>query len=516
MSDERRDDEILGRALARAIETIDIDETPYESSRVAIRPSRTAFGLVWQLAGIASALVVAVAIGSYFAFGRQAIERAGAPATPAASVGASGTPAPTATPTKTVVPTADDHQLVYFARDGLSPVAQRDDSIIGATADAPAKRIASRMAALFAKNVSAPAGAFTAVPANSPVRAAAAVTIAGDLVTLDFTAPNGDWGVRGAAQSTALLQQLVYTATEEPGIRRAALTQNGGTPVTIDQLVVDKPLTREDVSGYSVTAKPDRIEDGGTDVVADVSDWRASVDDVAPGLARFVVELKPTTTAANPPMPKFSARLESVTSPNDAGKWVIHVELPDAVWQQPRGEAFHCCPLKIVGRTPLREIAAYPLGANPAPVGPGTLGGGAYRGVGFAIALDDARPWRAVVLQNPLRLVIDVGGTPTAVSDSVAVYAPRPADTVDRTFTVSGLARAFEANVVWRIKDRAGRIVSRGNTTASIGTSALWGSFQTSVTIPTSVSGNVTLEVLWPSPRDGADMGLVAIPLVVR
>jgi hypothetical protein len=31
-----------------------------------------------------------------------------------------------------------------------------------------------------------------------------------------------------------------------------------------------------------------------------------------------------------------------------------------------------------------------------------------------------------------------------------------------------------------------------------------------------TVSGNVTLEMFWPSPRDGAEMGLVQVPLVVR
>ncbi len=29
MTDERRDDEILGRALSRAIETIDVNQTPF-------------------------------------------------------------------------------------------------------------------------------------------------------------------------------------------------------------------------------------------------------------------------------------------------------------------------------------------------------------------------------------------------------------------------------------------------------------------------------------------------------
>jgi hypothetical protein len=44
----------------------------------------------------------------------------------------------------------------------------------------------------------------------------------------------------------------------------------------------------------------------------------------------------------------------------------------------------------------------------------------------------------------------------------------------------------------------------------------VWGTFTTEVKIPDNVSGVVTLEVFWPSPRDGADVGRVAIPLRVR
>jgi hypothetical protein len=119
-------------------------------------------------------------------------------------------------------------------------------------------------------------------------------------------------------------------------------------------------------------------------------------------------------------------------------------------------------------------------------------------------------------LSNPTRIVVDIGGAPTATSDSVAVYSPRPGETTGRTLTVSGAARAFEAHVAWRVKDSGGREVATGFTTASLGTSALWGTFQTTVTIPANVSGNVTLEMSWPSPKDGADMGLVQVPLAVR
>jgi hypothetical protein len=510
-TDEPRDDEILGRALSRAIETAEVNETPYDRSRLGVRPVKRGTSF-WRVAALAASIVIAGALGSTL-LERPAIDGPVAQQpSPTAPTGSS--PAPT--PSPAVASPNQDRTWVYFARDGLPPVG---GYVVGASLldTTPESRIASRITALgiaAAKN-QAPAGASNELTREKT--AGIAVRVQGDVATVEFD-PSNAWGVRGSAQSLALLQQLVYTITEEPGVRRALITEKGKSNAVIDQLVIDKPLAREDVFGYAAAATPQSIGDAGDGTVADLVDWRASVDDVAPGLGRFVVELKPTNSTAARPYPKFSATLERPTQEKqtDDGKWVIRVELPDATWQQAQGEAFHCCPLKLMNKTPIRQVAAYPLGASPAPLpGPGSQGGGAYRGVGFAIILDDARPWRVGILQNPLRLIVDVGGTPQATSESVAVYAPRAGET-SRSVAITGLARVFEATVAWRIKDPAGREVAKGFTNASIGTSPLWGSFQTTATIPASVSGNVTLEVFWASPRDGADTGLVRVPLTVR
>jgi immunoglobulin-like protein involved in spore germination/sporulation and spore germination protein len=505
-----RDDEILGRALSRAIETLDAEETPYESSRVMAHSAKRGTSF-WRVAALAASIVLAGALGSTL-LERPVIDDEPVAASPTPPAGLSSAP----TPSPAVASPNQDRTWVYFARDGLPPVGAY---VVGASLleTSPESRIASRITALgiAAARKEAPAGATNQLPQDKS--GGISVRVQGEVATVEFD-PSNDWGVRGSAQTLALLQQLVYTITEEPGIRRALIIERGKPNAVIDQLVIDKPLAREDVLGYSAAASPESIEDAGDGTVADIVDWRASVDDVAAGLGRFVVELKPTNTTEPRPYPKFSATLERPIQEKrtDDGKWVIRVELPDATWQQPQGEAFHCCPFKPIATTPIRQISAYPLGANPAPLpGSGTQGGGAYRGVGFAITLDDARPWRVTVLHNPLRLVVDVGGTPEAVSDSVAVYSPR-AGVISRTFAISGLARAFEATVSWRIKDPAGREVAKGFTTASIGTSPVWGSFQTTATIPSSVSGNLTLEVFWASPRDGADVGLVQVPLTVR
>ena len=502
MTDERRDDEIIGRALSRAIETIDVNQTPFERSRIATAPARRGFFGLWQVASAAAAIVLALAIGTWLA--RPAEDRGPVAASPAAP---SESSSPTQTPPPATATPAQDPIWVYFARDGLPPTGAfvRGSFVAGS----PESRIASRITALGNAKATnqVPAGTISAL--TQQASAGISVRVQGDLATVEFDTPT--WGVSGSAQSVALLQQLVYTITEEqePKIRRALITEKGKPNAVIDQLVVDKPLSREDVFGYFASATPQSLEDPGDDTVAEIVDWRASVDQLAPGLGRFVVELKPTNSTEPFPFPEFSATLAQEPSLNpDTGKWVISVKMPNAVWLQTPGEAFHCCPVKTVGKTPIRYVSAGPLTANPPT-------GNAYRGVAFGIYLDDARPWRVGILHNPLRVVVDVGGIPQATSDRVAVYAPRAGET-SRTMTISGLARVYEATVSWRIKDSTGREVARDFTNASAGTGPTWGFFETTVTIPASVSGNVTLEVFEASARDGTPLGLVQVPLTVR
>jgi immunoglobulin-like protein involved in spore germination len=295
----------------------------------------------------------------------------------------------------------------------------------------------------------------------------------------------GSWLGRPADGSFVAGSPGSARESSSPTIGARATATNPVAP----QPALEAPIAREDAPKAS-GAGSDTIADAGDGVTTEVLDWRASDNDVAPGLGRFVVELKPTNTTEARPYPKLVAKLEN--DPKRAGQWRIRLELPDTTSTQAQSA-------KTVGASPILQVATYSLTAD--------------RGVGFSISLDQARLWRVGVLHNPLRVVVDVGGA--SASDSVAVYSPRAGDTT-RNVTISGFARVFEATVSWRIKDAGGHEVAKGFTNASIGTSALWGSFQTNATIPANVSGNVTLEVFWASPRDGADMGLVRIPLTVR
>jgi hypothetical protein len=490
-----RDDEILGRALSRAIETLDAEETPYESSRIGVQTVRRGTPF-WRVAALAASIVLAGALGLTLLERPAAGPQVGQQPTATVAPNSSGTPAPSATPTPaptaTPQPNAIDHDRVFFARDGLAPVSAHISSTVPATADA-SKRIARRMAALLMENAATPpAGSTNARPPLGTITSVTDAKVSGDSVTVDLGVPNG-WKVSGSAATNALVQQIVYTATEEPGIRRVLITENGGKPTTIDQLSWDQPLTREDVSGYG-PPKNEVVEDEQSrpctpncpaPVPAKLSN-NYSVDTFAAGVARFIVQVDSgdweTLTVSGRPTDDTQAAWSS--------KYTLQIKVKGTEIKPG---------LEIVDRSPLRAIQSATAAGSTT----------------YELALDDQRPWRVVLLPNPDRIVVDIGGYATSLSDTVAVYAPKPGDS-GRQFTVSGLSRTFEATTQWRVVDSARRELAKGFTTASRGTSAVWGTYQVSVQLPATVTGNVTLEVYWGSPRDGSDMGLVQVPLTAR
>jgi len=114
-----------------------------------------------------------------------------------------------------------------------------------------------------------------------------------------------------------------------------------------------------------------------------------------------------------------------------------------------------------------------------------------------------------------------VGGDPRTTSDRISVTTPKPGDRVPggaqfaQSVRIAGAARVFEATVSWRVRDSAGKIVASSHFNASLGSSALWGTFDSGFAVPASVHGNITLEVYEVSPKDGSEQGLVQIPLSV-
>ncbi|HKY51293.1 MAG TPA: Gmad2 immunoglobulin-like domain-containing protein, partial [Candidatus Limnocylindria bacterium] len=314
----------------------------------------------------------------------------------------------------------------------------------------------------------------------------------GDVATVDLRFSPEGWGVSGSSSTIALIQQIVYTATEEPGVRRV-LVKSNGQPATIDQAVWTTALAREDVSFYDAV-KSETVSETQSrpcaptcpPLVPAVLSNNYSVDSFALGLARFVIQVDSGDWG------EFTV---SGGATNDGmntrwSKYAIQIEVKGSEVKPG---------LEVVDRSPLRSIHSQ------------NKGGSAF----YELALDDHRPWRVALLANPDRIIVDIGGHPQALSDTVVVYSPKQGD-IGRQFTVTGLSRTFEATTAWRVVDANRREIAGGFTTASRGTSAVWGTYQIAVQLPASVSGNVTLEVYWASPRDGADTGLVRVPLTVR
>jgi hypothetical protein len=500
MTDERRDDETIGRALSRAIETIDVNQTPYERSRIAAAPARRSIFGLWQIATAAAAIVLALAIGSWLT--RPTEGQPGVAASPIAP----------ASPISTVAPTASAVQVpsvpiwVYFARDGLPPVGASIDAHSSTAVLASAEgRIGSRISALggFGSG-SIPAGAtnpmsLVARPAptagSSQGSMGVSVSVQGDVAKVEFDLSPG-WGVRGSAQSLALVQQLVYTITEEPGIRRALITEKGKPNAVIDQLVLDKPLSREDVFGYSfigAVGKAQGISWGGDDSVAHVgARMLAAVSDGT----RAAITLEgrgPNGAVAN--LPSFDAWLEQSDDTTKIGaKYTLYVQLQ---WNG-GGNSNGAADVTMFEQTPLKAVT--------------TNGNNVFR-----IELDDARPWR-VYMPSQTQVVIEIGGDPRATSDRIAVTAPKPGAIANSgaDLTLTGSARVFEANVVWRVLDSTGKVAANGHFNASLGSSAVWGTFNTRIAMPANVRGNLTLELYEASPKDGSAQGVVQIPLSVR
>jgi hypothetical protein len=494
MSDERRDDEILGRALSRAIETIDVNETPFESARIAAAPARRSIFGLWQIATAAAAIVLALAIGSWLT--RPSVPLAGPSAVPSAA-SPSATPASVAGPTTTpaLAYPLSERVWVYFARDGLAPAGA---FVQGPLLDTSVEtRIASRITALG----SAQAGGtpYRATNALSlDVSRGISVRVQGDTATVEFNVPNG-WGVKGAAQTNALLQQLVYTITEEPGIRRALITETGKPKAVIDQLVLGFPLTREDVFGYAVRAPVGKdwgISWGGDDSLAHVGGALQSVD---PGAARVIIGGRSVDTGAKANLPSFSIWLESDDTKPGSGKYALNLQFQ---WNG-GGSRSSAAYTSTYSESPLRSITEDAL--------PGT-GVSVYR-----FELDDARPWRAY-MPDKTQLVIEIGGDPRSTSERIAVTAPKPSDVANSgaPLHLTGSARVFEANVNWRLLDSASKEVAGGHFNASLGSSAVWGTFDTNIQMPANVRGNLTLELFESSPKDGTAQGVVQIPLTVR
>ena len=492
-SNEPRDDEVLGRALSRAIETQEPNETAYERSRIAGRPARGGFAL-WPAVGVAAALLLALAFGTWFTRPTDSGPVAASPTSTAAVSPGSTAAVATASASPTASPATQIR--VFFVRDLLPPVSA---SINGGSGDGVSReaRIGSRLAALRdAPAPTQPAGL------SNPISLigrgwVAHVTVNGDVATVEFDIPSG-WAVRGSAQTLALLQQLVYVITEEPGIRRAQILDRGKKNAVIDGLVVDRPLSREDVTDYAALGSTKTaLGFGSPDAsAARKLTTRTSVETIAPGLARVEIETDLQNISPTVQHPDFKVEVfeNDETAKPLGGKWrmVVTVNGTDTVTGT-----------QTINKSPLRSVvASMPKGLA------------AHETI-YEIGLDDLRPWRTAIAFSPFRIIIDIGGDPRTIFDSNAVYSPGYGATVGPTFQVLGVAHNFEAHVDIIVRDERDKEILR---TATTGTNCCdpGGTFATTVQLPPGTTGKIFLEVFEGSAKDGSVTKLIRIPLTVR
>lgn len=495
MNDTEKDqteleDTILGAALARAIETQPVRETPFASSRVAARPAERTRSFVWQALSVAAVMVLGLAIGAALLGQRRS---QGMPVATQPGATAPAQPPPTAQATSAPVVAAPVPITVYFAREGLPPIGAtvlRNASPANGTVET---RISNRIGALLGAHAQdVPAGATDLLRpplAGNWSSLHEMVVVSGTTATVDLTT-DPPLAPQSAPQAKEIVQQLVYTITEEPGIDRVVLL-SGGKPMVLGTYPAPTgALARWDVAGYAVSGLTGAFQFEGASTPTQLTTSYAN--EAAPGVARFTISVSGLPAHAAPAftvsaydsthIPGANAELE-VTVPNGSDTTTAADQLDT---------------------TPVRAVAVGKSNAMPAQV--------------YRLGLDHLWPWRAVVLYDPTRIVIDIGGAPSAISldQNVVVYAPTPNAEIGRTFTVSGAARAYEGTVSFRVRDDRQNVVLYGYAKASIGTSDVWGEYDATVTLPASVTGNVTFEVFEISPKDGTETATVAIPLRVH
>lgn len=154
------------------------------------------------------------------------------------------TPAATRRPTAQPVPTAAPRgrSVVYFASGSGPPAAVAVDS--GVKGQSRSDRIYARLNALRATVVDGPPGYRNLIPGTGA--ALIEVTDWGNgLVTLGYAAGK-DWGL-DPEEARLAIQQIVWTATEEPGVERILILQNREGPARIGGVVLGSELGRESV-----------------------------------------------------------------------------------------------------------------------------------------------------------------------------------------------------------------------------------------------------------------------------
>ena len=101
-------------------------------------------------------------------------------------------------------------------------------------------------------------------------------------------------------------------------------------------------------------------------------------------------------------------------------------------------------------------------------------------------------------------------GPPNPVDPSMIVYGPGNGETFAGSVAVSGLARAFEANVRVRILDAGGAVLADTHTTAEVG-GPYFGAFSADIPVDVAEETEACVQIFEQSARDGLDVNVVQI-----
>lgn len=204
------------------------------------------------------ALIVAAAVAAFSLAGCSAVSPppSSPPSTPA-------TVAPTVTPTPTVTPLPEPTGApvefnVYFSYHEKMQPAPR-------TAPAGTKAVLrAAIEALFAgpRASEAKGGLFTSIPADTKLRT---VAINANVAVIDLSGEFDDGG--GTLSMTSRLAQVVFTATQFPGIDAVTFKINGKVVKVFsgEGIIVDKPQTRKS------------FEDSSPAILVENPAWRGEI-----------------------------------------------------------------------------------------------------------------------------------------------------------------------------------------------------------------------------------------------
>ena len=98
---------------------------------------------------------------------------------------------------------------------------------------------------------------------------------------------------------------------------------------------------------------------------------------------------------------------------------------------------------------------------------------------------------------------------------NIIVSSPKSGAVVTSPLIVFGFSRTFEAAVNWRIKDLSGNILDEGYDMSAAQDIGQFGPFRLEIFLPVIAEKDFILEVFEYSMKDGSDLSLISLPLVL-